>query len=352
MRSRILSRIGLVVLLLVAVALSCRGTVRDRMRQRMQRKAETRSQGQTDATPPGQPATGPGGADYSHKSVVSHSYGSGVNEYWIYEPAEPKPPTAPLVIFLHGWGGMEPAIYGAWIEHIAKRGNIVVFPVYQTEFRERPKEILPNAITALKAALKELNSGAHVKADLTRVAVVGHSAGGDLTGDLAAIAATNGLPQPKAAMLVEAARGKEMATGRNIPLIPVEDFSKIPASTLMLVVVGDADTIAGDTDAKDFFKTASAVPPEHKDFIIVHSDSHGTPALNATHFAPVANEKMPQSIDALDYYAYWKLFDALSDCAFYKKNCNAALGNTPAQKFMGKWSDGTPVKELTIVKNP
>ncbi|MGH8104209.1 MAG: alpha/beta hydrolase fold domain-containing protein, partial [bacterium] len=188
--------------------------------------------------------------------------------------------------------------------------------------------------------------------DLSRVAVVGHSAGGDLTGDIAAVAVDKGLPQPKAAMLVEAARGKEMQTGKNIPLIPVEDFSKIAASTLMLVVVGDDDTIAGDSDAKIFFKTASKVPPQNKDFIIVHSDHHGTPDLKATHFAPVANSKLKESINALDYYAYWKLFDALSDCAFYRKNCDVALGNTPAQRFMGKWSDGTPVKELTVTDHP
>ncbi len=57
-------------------------------------------------------------------------------------------------------------------------------------------------------------------------------------------------------------------------------------------------------------------------------------------------------IDALDYFGTWKLFDALTDAAFYGKNRNSALGNTPEQRFMGKWSDGTPVNELRVLEKP
>jgi hypothetical protein len=33
-------------------------------------------------------------------------------------------------------------------------------------------------------------------------------------------------------------------------------------------------------------------------------------------------------------------------------NREYALGNTPPQRFMGKWSDGTPVKELQVTVAP
>jgi hypothetical protein len=58
------------------------------------------------------------------------------------------------------------------------------------------------------------------------------------------------------------------------------------------------------------------------------------------------------SINAQDYYGYWRLFDALCDAAFYGKNREYALGNTEKQRFMGKWSDGKPVKELQVIENP
>jgi hypothetical protein len=57
-------------------------------------------------------------------------------------------------------------------------------------------------------------------------------------------------------------------------------------------------------------------------------------------------------VNALDFYGTWKLFDGLTDAAFYGKNREYALGNTPQQRFMGVWSDGVPVKELKITDNP
>ena len=56
--------------------------------------------------------------------------------------------------------------------------------------------------------------------------------------------------------------------------------------------------------------------------------------------------------DALDFYGFWKLIDALTDAAFYGKNREYALGNTPQQRYMGDWSDGRPVKELVILDCP
>jgi hypothetical protein len=56
----------------------------------------------------------------------------------------------------------------------------------------------------------------------------------------------------------------------------------------------------------------------------------------------------PHSLNALDYYGTWKLFDALEDAAFYGKEREYALGNTPQQRNMGKWSDGVPVKEMIV----
>lgn len=55
------------------------------------------------------------------------------------------------------------------------------------------------------------------------------------------------------------------------------------------------------------------------------------------------------SVDALDYYGFWKLFDGLCDAGFYSKNREYALGNTPEQRYMGEWTDGTPVKEPKVV---
>ncbi len=314
--------------------------------------------------PPAQPADGPGGARAAHASVISHVYGQGGTQYWVYEPDAPRPDLAPVVIFIHGWSAMNPAIYGAWIDHIVKRGNIVIFPKYQATMLTSPRDFTPNAIAAIQDALKRLQSEpGHVKPDLARMAAVGHSVGGLLVANVAALASESGLPQIKAVMSTEP--GKTV-TGDGRTFVPLADMSKLPASTLLLAVAGDHDTLVGKSDALRIFHESTTIPPENKNFVLVQSDSHGMPALVANHLAPVAPDLAyntssgngPSSrpalrnpgmmLDAIDYYAFWKLFDGLCDAAFHGTDREFALGDTPQQRYMGKWSDGTPVKELVV----
>lgn len=169
---------------------------------------------------------------------------------------------------------------------------------------------------------------------------------------------------------------------------PLEDLSGVPADTLLLTVVGEDDRVARDIDAKKIFYGTKLVPLKNKNYVILCSDDHGNPPLKATHFAPVAPDKRYDSgekkeggkesgflsrlrqqrsgengemsdvrqggegIDALDTHGIWKLYDALLDAAFFGKNRNIALGNTPEQRFMGRWSDGRPVKELEVNDEP
>ncbi len=347
-------------------------------------------------TPPEQPASGPGGTDYRHAGVTKNVYGEGADQYWIFTPAGPAPKSAPLIVFNHGWGATNPKVYGAWIKHLVRRGNIVIYPAYQEpgKWRYPTGRITPNAVRAVKNAIKRLQREGRVKPELDKFAIVGHSAGGQVSANMAASAASAGLPEPKAIMCVQP--GKSWSRIKKTA-IPLADLSTIPESTLLLVVAGDKDKIVRDIDAKRIFKESSQIPPANKDFIIMVSDAHGKPALTANHFAPVAVDKdydsgekkesgkrdgpllsrlrerlkarlrkrreagnnnfpdfanSPQSVNALDYYGFWKLFDGLYEAAFYARNREYALGNTPRQRFMGKWSDGTPVKPLIVSDNP
>ena len=350
-------------------------------------------------TPPTQPATGPGGKQYVHASVTKNRYGKGGQEYWLFEPAEPVPASAPVIVFLHGWGGMNPLYYGAWIDHLVKRGNIVVYPRYQASLLTPIQEFTPNTLTAIKAALERLRTEpGHVKADLTKFATVGHSVGGLLAANVASLASESGLPRVVAVMSVEPGISEAPIN------IPLADLKKIPAETLLLAVAGDQDTLVRDVDAKRIYKESTRVSANNKDYVTLVSDSHGVPALQASHRAPTAfdtaydsGERVgggpaeivgstrggsastggsdragglptrridsPRSsgrpdrletmmVNALDFYGTWKLFDGLCDAAFYGKNREYALGNTPQQRFMGVWSDGVPVKELKVTDKP
>jgi pimeloyl-ACP methyl ester carboxylesterase len=328
-------------------------------------------------TPPSQPQNGPGGSQYIHANVTKNRYGTGGEEYWIYEPDSPKPRTAPVIVFLHGWGGMNPLYYGAWIDHLVKRGNIVVYPRYQGGLLTPIKDFMPNTLGAIKDALRRLQTeSGHVTPDLSKFATVGHSLGGVLAANVAAVAAESKLPRVRAVMSVE--------PGITEPPInvPLADLKKIPADTLLLAVAGDQDSLVRDTDAKRIYYESTRVSAANKDFVMLVSDSHGTPSLLASHRAPTAMDKdydggegvegtpsvssdrigdaqvsrrvRPETmmVNALDFYGTWKLFDGLCDAAFTGKNREYALGNTPQQRFMGRWSDGIPVKELKVTDKP
>lgn len=313
--------------------------------------------------PPDQPTSGPGGADYKHASVDMSVYGQGDSQYWIFEPASPTPSSAPLVVFNHGWIAMTPKSYGAWIHHIVRKGNIVVYPRYQSGVLTPAKRMTGNAIDAVKDAIDRLESADHITPELENFALVGHSLGGGISMNMATYANSMGLPQPKAIMLAEPGHGN--ALGANIL---ADDFSPIPSDTLIVIVVGNDDKEVGDTTARNIMGLIHQIDSDNKQLLTMYSDYHGEPSLVADHYAPVSPDdrygtdtgelgewlrEMAENItggevDTLDYYGFWKLFDGLIDTAFYGKNREYAFDNTPEQQFMGKWSDGTSVVGLSV----
>jgi len=312
---------------------------------------------------PGQPKAGPGGtADYKHAKVKKSSAGKGGEKVWIFEPADPAPKKAPVIIFLHGWGAWGPAVYSQWSTHIVRRGNIVIHPKYQLNHATLPSKMTANAIAGIKLALAELKKKGRVQPDETKVAVVGHSLGGVLAANIAAMAKKEGLPQPLAVMCLQPGDPKHSRFGKKLSKIDLEiktilrDYSTIPKGTLMLVTVADSDPVVSDDTAKLIWKGIQHLPKKDRDYITFRSDLRGTPKLKARHSLPAA--PTPYSVvdltragtNAHDHYGTWKLLDGVTDAAFYGKNRKHALGDTPEQRYMGKWSDGTPVKELKVLK--
>lgn len=345
-------------------------------------------------TPPPQPAQGPGGSDYHHAAVRESKYGRGGTEYHLFEPAEPAPDSAPVIVFLHGWTAIDPWLYGAWIHHLARRGNIVIHCRYQENALTPSPFFTANTVAAVKAALTELEKPGHVKPDPKRFAIAGHSVGGLLTVNLAAVCARHGLPEPRALMSVQP--GRSMKTGRGLG-VPMENLSELPKEALLLCVTGDHDTVCGDADALRILAESTSIPPDRKNHVILAPDHHGSPALTGTHMAPTSTPADPPdapvasgqikrpSVDILlaaargdfapartflstpegrqwrrtefsrtglgeafdppnaEDFALWRLFDSLCDAAFTGKVTVDALALSPRSLNRGAWSDGTAV---------
>lgn len=313
------------------------------------------SAGAAAQTPPPQPKHGPGGSDYAHATFTRVEH-AGAQGWRLYLPSGPTPAVAPVVVFCHGWAALNEKNYEAWLTHLVRRGNIVIWPNYQDSLRTPAAQFLPNAIAGVRGALAELarTSGAP-HADLQRVAVLGHSAGGVLAAELAAAAKSEGLPEFRAVMPVEPGDGSQ--GGRHRASVPLADLSPMPAATRLLVIVGADDHRAFEQLGLHIYDDAHNVPSAHKNVLEMQSDAHGYPPLLANHAAPggtrdgraerralIKEFEHAGIVDALDY-ALWQHFDALADCAFAQRDCAAVT-----QTAIGNWSDGAPVKPLRVLR--
>jgi pimeloyl-ACP methyl ester carboxylesterase len=315
--------------------------------------------GKAQITQPPQPATGPGSNNLTYNSVTLFDYGTNQNAdgFWIYEPAGPTPDSANVVVFIHGWGETNLRFYGGFIDRIVRAGNIVICPRYEKTVDTAYGTYTDSCARGIQRALETLQLPGHVKPRLYNYFVLGHSMGGVLTANMTQQYAYYNLPKPLAAFSME--------PGAYLPALLLPDYSGFPADVKYLIAIGTDDAIVDSTTGKLLFYQTTAVPTSHKNLVRQFADSHGSPGITATHFEPgsastnsiyddgesniVTLVSNPTPPDAVDFYCYWKLWDALVDCALNNQNCDVAFGNTPQQKFMGNWSDGTPVTPLYII---
>ena len=288
---------------------------------------------------------------YPHHDFRVRKLGEGARSYWLIEPTEPTPVRAPVVVFLHGWLSINPGIYGAWLEHLARRGAIVIYPRYQLDITTPPAEFLPNALMAISDALDVLKSGTGpIVPDLTRFALVGHSAGGNLAAQIAAYPVrANSLPTPAAVVAI--------MPGEVLPQREPK-LDQIPAETLLLVVAGDRDRIVGDHRARQIYEEATAVPVDRKEYVLFRSDRSGPFPLLADHTAPTAAStrldsgdgpfrqvQMNQAtIDPLDRFGFWRVTDLTLQAAFTGQSLDVATHHGQLIQDLGRWGTGEPVK--------
>ncbi|MDB5284665.1 MAG: hypothetical protein JWO06_3740 [Bacteroidota bacterium] len=307
-------------------------------------------------TPPAQPVSGPGGSDYTNLSVTEYDYGTNMNGdgFWLFEPASPVPDSANVILFCHGMGDTNPMLYGAFIRHLVQKGNIVIYPRYQRDINANTALYNDSCARGVQRALDTMQLPGHVLPRLYNYFIVGHSVGGVLAANMTQLYATYNLPKPLATFSIEP--GAPALNG-----IILSDYSSFPADVKYLVVIGSQDVIVGTSPGTMLYNSTTAVPTSHKNLVEIFPDTHGNPGVGSTHNEPLAYDSAFNNgetnlfiqlssgvTDAVDYFCTWKLMDALMDCAANNQNCDVAFGDTPKQRSMGSWSDGTAVAPLKI----
>ena len=189
-----------------------------------------------------------------------------------------------LVILLHGWLVAGPDDYMAWATHLARAGNVVVMPRYQ-DAATTPDSVLDNALRGVQAAEEVLS-------EPETVVVAGHSAGGALAADYAAVASTYGVPAPDAVLAIFPGRAILGYPEGS----PAADPAGIPADIRLLVMSSPNDTVVGEQPAQDILDTAVTVPASRKRLVSVKSAEAGD------HYAPSGDTAAARRVfwDSLD----------------------------------------------------
>ena len=296
---------------------------------------------------PGQPATGPGGSAYEYQDITKMTYQSnGVTNY-IFQPSPMPDDSLPCIAFLHGYNlfGDPLPHYTGQINHLVKKGYVVLFVEFQPLTFTDTKTYESNAATIIKDGLAYIASHpatcvqtAKDSQGALQLGLIGFSVGGATAVNVVANYAANGIPKPKFLYTMEANNG-----GGNTS--PMRDASTIPADVIVCMAIDEANgknDKASFITSSTFWNQMNHIPAANKQWIGLYSDKHpNASALNliADHLSPFSSEP-----DTHDFYGWYKWSTAVANYAFYGTDYKYWWGNTKEQTYLGTWSDGVDVR--------
>lgn len=305
---------------------------------------------------PGQPTSGPGGAEYSFDCVEAtyrQPEGRLGWAYWIFSPACAKSAAADsaprsVVGFLHGVGLTDPAAYRLWIDHLARRGSTVVFPVYQSGIFDIHTS--DNAAYALRRAFEELQAPGAPTLDMSSFTLIGHSAGGGLVLNLAAMAADGAIPKPSGVFFVEGASNTPRGRmGEPNALGFIRDWRRIDPATHVTFLVGDYDDFVSDETAWTAWQKVDHLNEGNRRYVILRSDWKQPWSLIANHLVPLSFPDLwlPNLFDVNSYdFLLWAIADELVTCGSTQSPEGCP---TPTSLPNWTWWDGSPVRPAELV---
>lgn len=189
------------------------------------------------------------------------------------------------VILLHGWNDLDPAAYGAWIDHLNATGAAVVFPDYQAGLLSSPASMLRGTEAGIRDGLAE----AERLGATGPVVAAGYSLGGGMAVVYAAMAADWGVPAPTAVYAVFPAE----------PLGLPAELPAVPADTTVEMLVGDQDIVVGRGGADALAARIAPHPARVAELV-------STDAVTYDHFAPKREDVQAQA-------DFWAPLDRLVD---------------------------------------
>ncbi|HLF64823.1 MAG TPA: alpha/beta fold hydrolase [Saprospiraceae bacterium] len=276
----------------------------------------------------------------------------GEQGYYLFCPSvRPVQATVPIV-FVHGYGALNPMIYGKWIRHLTEHGHCVIYPRYQEDlFKTSPHDFTTNAVAAIAEALTRIKE-ADIGSDTDGLYLVGHSYGGVIIANLAANWRALHLPEPRVAFLCEPGSGPFKGG-------VLDSYHTIDSTLHMAIMVGDNDETVGQEFGSMVFESAVNTP--NRVLLWQYACTQDTFSVSASHYEPYAIDvafdngienftsrkalRVAQ-LDHIDTEGYWKVFDMLiaKDASRDVSRFASHLLN----KFinLGVWPDGTELCKM------
>jgi predicted esterase len=243
---------------------------------------------------------------------------SSADGYYVFLPEkkEESREIKSVVGFVHGYGALNPKIFGAWLKHLVQNGNAVIYPRYQYNLLlPSSDEFTANTGTALKDALSLLEESKRLDNDF-KFNLAGHSFGGVICANLLIDYKLYDLPKPSGALIAEGGTGPLTGAMK-------ESYSDIESDIPLIIAVGSRDFTVGDHFGKKLsseIKSHLAVYVYQKPFV---NDSI---EIGAAHYDPYSLDdwcdngmdnitsnraEHVSKYDVLDRHGYWKWLDAI-----------------------------------------
>ncbi len=253
----------------------------------------------------------------------------------------------PAMFMVPGYSGGDPKLFFPLIPHIVSRGMAVVFSPYPILPAVSDAEEVMKKLEVCWAGIENVMGRYAARLDTTRAGFFGQSFGGGLT------------PAVTRRALVDRGWGAEgafmfLAAPWYLYGLTEEQLAAFPEQAKLIVQVYEDDRVNDHKMAVDIFNRIG-IPRSEKEYVIVHSDSVEGMAARANHFVPYGSHNVYGTEDLLDYYAVFRLLDALAEAAFTGSTDarRVALGNgDERQVFMGELDEGRPFKQLTVTDEP
>ena len=258
------------------------------------------------------PASGYGSDGNHPVSIISFTNPAfKTRDIEIYYPSDISS-RVPTIFYSHAYGGNNPSNISGFLNFVASKGYAIVFVPYQTTGVNNNARYT-NLLNGFRLAARKYPS----VIDTTKVGFMGWSFGGGASFANAYKCFTENNWGSGGRFIYAMAQWYSLN-------ISQEQLQSFPSDTRLLIEVFNDDETNDHRMAVDIFNTIN-IPASEKDYILLKSDTISGYAYTADHTVPQTGT----SFDALDYYAIFRLFDALCDYTFNgsQSGKEVALGN-------------------------